>query len=90
MASPTLTQRWYVSAIASPSVKRARPPVGWHNTALQLPHTTTDWEWLKTVVLQRHKASQTSETRASISHKGCALAQTLKPRSEGTYMLKQP
>ena len=26
-----------------PSVKRARPPVGWQSTAEQLPHSTTVW-----------------------------------------------
>ena len=35
-----------------PSVRRALPPVGWHNTVLQFPHSTTDWAWLKTVVLK--------------------------------------
>ena len=36
---------------ASPSVRRALPPVGVHSTAEQLPHSTTLWEWLKTVVM---------------------------------------
>lgn len=35
----------------SPSVRRARPPVGWHSTAEHEPQTTTDCEWLKTVVM---------------------------------------
>ena len=37
-----------------PSVNLALPPVGVHRTAEQLLHTTTLWEWLKTVVLQVH------------------------------------
>jgi hypothetical protein len=40
-----------------PSVRRALPPVGWHNTVLQFPHSTTVCAWLKTVVLQRKKYS---------------------------------
>ena len=35
-----------------PSVRRALPPVGWHNTVLQFPQSTTDCAWLKTVVLE--------------------------------------
>ena len=35
----------------SPSVKRARPPVGWHKTVPQEEHKTTVWAWLKTVLM---------------------------------------
>lgn len=41
-----------------PSVSLARPPVGWQSTVWQLPHTTTVWEWLNTVVLSTHKHKQ--------------------------------
>ncbi len=34
-----------------PSVSLALPPVGWHKTVLQFPHSTTVCAWLKTVVL---------------------------------------
>jgi hypothetical protein len=30
-----------------PSVKRARPPVGWQRTLEQLPQRTTVWAWLQ-------------------------------------------
>jgi hypothetical protein len=36
----------------SPSVRRARPPVGVHSTVEQLPQRTTVWEWENTVVLR--------------------------------------
>ena len=47
----------------SPSVKRARPPVGWHSTALQLPHSTTVWLWLNTVVMLKHPCGCGRATR---------------------------
>ena len=34
-----------------PSVSLARPPVGWQSTAEHPLHITTDWLWLKTVVM---------------------------------------
>jgi hypothetical protein len=34
-----------------PSVKRARPPVGWQRTVAHEAQTTTVWAWLKTVVI---------------------------------------
>jgi len=34
-----------------PSVRRARPPVGWQSTVEQEAQTTTVWAWLKTVVI---------------------------------------
>lgn len=43
-----------------PSVRRAWPPVGWHRTAEQLPHNTTVWEWLNTVVMLKHPWHLTS------------------------------
>lgn len=43
-----------------PSVSLARPPVGWHNTVWQLPHTTTVCEWLNTVVMLKHPWHLTS------------------------------
>lgn len=46
------TQSRRQSLSCSPSVRRARPPVGVHSTAEQLLQTTTVWEWLNTVVLQ--------------------------------------
>ena len=43
-----------------PSVSLARPPVGWHKTVWQFPHTTTVWEWLKTVVMLKQPWHLTS------------------------------
>ena len=43
-----------------PSVSRALPPVGWHNTVLQLPHRTTVWACEKTVVILKHPGHLTS------------------------------
>jgi hypothetical protein len=37
-------------------VSLAFPPVGWQRTVWQPGHTTTVWEWLKTVVLQKKKS----------------------------------
>merc|ERR1719326_515335 len=43
-----------------PSVRRARPPVGWHSITLQLPQSTTVWAWLYTVVICKHPGHFTS------------------------------
>jgi len=47
------------------SVSLAFPPVGWHSTVLQLPHSTTVCAWLKTVVMLKQPAS-----RAHSQHTG--------------------
>ncbi|RUS34994.1 hypothetical protein BC938DRAFT_477088 [Jimgerdemannia flammicorona] len=44
-----------------PSVRRARPPVGWHKTVAQLPHSTTVWAWLNTVVMLKQPMKITEE-----------------------------
>lgn len=44
----------------APSVRRALPPVGVHITELQLVQSTTDCEWLKTVVIWKQPAHFTS------------------------------
>lgn len=36
-------------------MRRALPPVGWHNTCMHPPHCTTVWAWLNTVVLWARK-----------------------------------
>lgn len=54
------TDEWFVRSQSHfflkehPSCSLALPPVGWHRTVWQFPHTTTVWEWLNTVVLQNN------------------------------------
>merc|ERR1719311_1228261 len=43
-----------------PSVRRARPPVGWQSMTLQLPQRTTVCAWLYTVVICRQPGHFTS------------------------------
>ena len=49
-----------------PSVSLALPPVGWQRTVWQLPHTTTVWEWLNTVVLPKNKRPRKNKISNSI------------------------
>ena len=44
-----------------PSVRRALPPVGWQSMTEQLPHSTTVWAWLNTVVLRSKQQTQERE-----------------------------
>lgn len=52
-----------------PSVSLAFPPVGWHKTVLQFPHSTTVCAWLKTVVL--HKKATVSQLTGHATGRGC-------------------
>ena len=42
-SAPGLRRSVVAPSCDAPSVKRARPPVGWHRTALQEPQRTTVW-----------------------------------------------
>lgn len=53
-----LKTEWYLNE--EPSVNRHFPPVGWHNTVLQLPHNTTVCAWEKTVVMLKQPGHFTS------------------------------
>ena len=44
-----------------PSVKRARPPVGWHKTVPHEEHKTTVCAWLKTVLMFKQPNSSNNE-----------------------------
>jgi len=72
----------------APSVKRARPPVGWHSTALQLPQSTTVWLWLNTVVIVKHPWWWEGRTeREHGATTACAAA--LSSRSSASSLTKQ-
>lgn len=60
-----------------PSVSLARPPVGWHNTVWQFPHTTTVWEWLNTVVLKQNTQKLIIKKKIEKPNKKYAKGSTL-------------
>ncbi len=70
----------------APSVSRALPPVGVHSTAEQPPHSTTVWEWEKTVVLRVTGARAQVWSRAVHGH---AVRAAASARCS-THIWKQP
>ena len=58
------------------SVSLAFPPVGWHSTVLQLPHSTTVCAWLKTVVMLKQPGcrAHSQHTRQLSGEQACEPA----------------